>query len=287
MTIASEIARIKSNIADAYTACEAHGATMPAVRNSANLVNCVETCKWGFPYEITEQGVLQKISKPYKFRFPPSATSFGFYSNAFTTTFVNDTNLVEIDFGNLSKILKCNGCTSLVTVKANGVTASMMGGTLLGAFNGCTSLKNVELKGLVSAGSSSSVNGGLQNTFINCTSLENVIFEALTTIINQRGSSPAQPFGSTFQNCTSLKNVYFSAVTTITNYSFSSMLSGCSGVNVYFNSLQTVSGTSPFRSIFSSASNCTIHFPSNKSFDVTSVGGTNCQVLYDLPAVLG
>lgn len=37
MTIASEITRIKNNIAGAYTALSAKGATMPATQNSANL----------------------------------------------------------------------------------------------------------------------------------------------------------------------------------------------------------------------------------------------------------
>ena len=41
MSIASEINRIKSNIADAYTEAEAKDATMPATENSANLANTI------------------------------------------------------------------------------------------------------------------------------------------------------------------------------------------------------------------------------------------------------
>lgn len=41
MSVASEINRIKSNIADAYTEAEAKGATMPATENSANLADTV------------------------------------------------------------------------------------------------------------------------------------------------------------------------------------------------------------------------------------------------------
>lgn len=41
MTIASEITRIKSNIASAYTALSDKGATMPATQNSANLATTV------------------------------------------------------------------------------------------------------------------------------------------------------------------------------------------------------------------------------------------------------
>ena len=288
MSIATEIERIQGDIEDCYTACAAHGATLPVNRNSANLASCVETCEWGFPYEITEQGVLQRISKPYKFRFPPSATSFGFNGSAFTNTFVNDTNLVEIDFGNLSKILRCQGCTSLVTAKANGVTESNLGGTLLSAFNGCTSLKNVELNGLTITKVTASSNGGLQRAFLNCTSLESMNFPALTTIYNRSG--PGQPFMYAFQGCTALKTVYFPVVETVSGYCFQDMLNGCSNVNIYFNSLKSAvqvlsGGYYPFYKIFNGATNCAIHFPSNKSFNTSDVSGTNCQVLYDLPAV--
>lgn len=41
MSIASEITRIENNIALAYTQCELKDATMPAIRNSANLANCI------------------------------------------------------------------------------------------------------------------------------------------------------------------------------------------------------------------------------------------------------
>lgn len=43
MTIASEITRINTNIANAYTACNNKGATMPATQNSANLATCVSS----------------------------------------------------------------------------------------------------------------------------------------------------------------------------------------------------------------------------------------------------
>lgn len=41
MSIASEISRIKTNIAAAYDEAEAKGATMPATENSANLAQTV------------------------------------------------------------------------------------------------------------------------------------------------------------------------------------------------------------------------------------------------------
>lgn len=41
MTIASEITRINTNIANAYTAASGKGATLPATQNSANLSTCI------------------------------------------------------------------------------------------------------------------------------------------------------------------------------------------------------------------------------------------------------
>ena len=47
MTIASEIARIQGNIADAYNACAAKGATMPVTNNSASLANTIDSITAG------------------------------------------------------------------------------------------------------------------------------------------------------------------------------------------------------------------------------------------------
>lgn len=47
MTIASEITRIKNNIANTYTALSDKGATMPATQNSANLANTVASIPAG------------------------------------------------------------------------------------------------------------------------------------------------------------------------------------------------------------------------------------------------
>lgn len=47
MTIADEITRIKTNIANTYVALEAKGAALPAVQNSDNLANCAESITSG------------------------------------------------------------------------------------------------------------------------------------------------------------------------------------------------------------------------------------------------
>lgn len=52
MTIASEIQRIKNNIADAYGAAEAKGATMPVIENSNNLATTIESITAGGTSEV-------------------------------------------------------------------------------------------------------------------------------------------------------------------------------------------------------------------------------------------
>lgn len=47
MSIASQITRINNNIANAYSACSAKGATMPSTQNSANLANCISSISGG------------------------------------------------------------------------------------------------------------------------------------------------------------------------------------------------------------------------------------------------
>lgn len=47
MSIASEITRINTNIASAYTACSNKGATMPVTQNSANLASTIATISGG------------------------------------------------------------------------------------------------------------------------------------------------------------------------------------------------------------------------------------------------
>lgn len=59
MSIATEIERIKTNIANAYTACEGKGATLPTTLNSENLSNCISSITGGggatgyIPYGLT------------------------------------------------------------------------------------------------------------------------------------------------------------------------------------------------------------------------------------------
>lgn len=65
MTIASEILRLKGNISDAYTACNNKGATLPELKNSANLASCISTISTGgdlVPLDITPKIIEQNFT---------------------------------------------------------------------------------------------------------------------------------------------------------------------------------------------------------------------------------
>lgn len=61
MSVQSEINRISDNIADAYTAAEAKGATMPSAQNSANLAAAVQSISVGS--QITVDAALSTTSE--------------------------------------------------------------------------------------------------------------------------------------------------------------------------------------------------------------------------------
>lgn len=61
MSVASEINRIKANIADAYDEAEAKGATMPATENSANLADTIATISGGGGIPIDEDSLTPLV----------------------------------------------------------------------------------------------------------------------------------------------------------------------------------------------------------------------------------
>ena len=74
MTIASEIQRIKNNIADAYSACEDKGATLPANQNSDNLSSTINNLQMGESsrYGLTLDNLWGKVDSNGNLLFPES-----------------------------------------------------------------------------------------------------------------------------------------------------------------------------------------------------------------------
>lgn len=62
MTVASEITRIEGNIAAAYTAASAKGATLPATENSDNLATCIASISGGGGSSVTSDVPLTRVT---------------------------------------------------------------------------------------------------------------------------------------------------------------------------------------------------------------------------------
>lgn len=290
MTITSQITRIKNNISNAYTACQQHGATMPISRNSDNLPNCINSCEWGIPREIVN-GEL-RIPENYKLVIPDSIESIDLKK-----VYVTGTSIEELDFNNVATISNagtggiyieslCKDCTNLKKFSLGKVPTIKSADYL---FQNCSSLETVDFSSLTQLDATNYAYSPFAYCFDGCTSLREVKFDNLTeyktTTVNNRA------FYYAFNNCTSLKELHFPSLTTIsthaTTFTFMRAFYGCLNVDVYFEALETVNtGVKPFNRIFENATNCNLHFPSNLSDTLSGIttSGTNCSVLFDLPA---
>lgn len=136
MSISSEINRIKTNIANAYTQANEKGATLPEQQNSANLASTISSISGGgglniqhgiIPKAVDEDGYVKDI----EIEGIETVEQYKFY---------NDTKLQNVEF-------------------AEGVTTINDS-----VFQNCSNLKNVKLTtSLTSIG---------ENVFLNCDNIE-------------------------------------------------------------------------------------------------------------------
>ena len=224
MSVADQINRIKTNIANTYTAAQAKGATMPQAQNSDNLAACVQSITTGgggsTQFGLTAEQMLGTLDGEGNLTLPtlPSITFTGlikisstafyyrFHQRQFetgaTVSFPDLTNIAISGMG--SCFATCNSLTSadlsvLTTVGSSGMSS---------CFSSCNSLTSVDLSALTTVDSY-----GLGFCFNYCNSLTSVDLSALTTV----GSSGMQ---SCFSNCTSLANISFPSLTNVQTDSF-------------------------------------------------------------------
>ena len=273
MSVADQINRIKTSIANTYTAAQAKGATMPQTQNSDNLAACVQSITTGggggTQFGLTAEQMLGTLDSEGNLTIPtlPSITftglksipARGFYYKFYERTFATG---ATVSFPDLTKI-----------------AASSM----LKCFSSCTSLTNVDLSALTTVD-----NGGLQTCFDACTSLTSVDLSALTTVGNSGLSS-------CFGGCTSLTSVDLSALTTVGNSGMQSCFSSCRALTtISFPSLTDVQansfGTSKYVYCFY---NCTalteIHFRADAQTAIEAMtgyadkfGASNASIIFDL-----
>ena len=189
MSVADQINRIKTNIANTYTAAQAKGATMPQTQNSDNLAACVQS--------ITTGG---------------GGTQFGLTISDVLGT-VDDTGAVSRT--TISNALDFSGITSFTTYALSGKfmyssfyptqdvefpnLASIDNYGMYYTFRGCANITSVSFPALASID-----NYGMYYTFQNCKKLESISFPELTQVTS--------PFNNyTFNGCDALTEIHFRA----------------------------------------------------------------------------
>ena len=303
MSIASEISRIKNNIASAYTACGNQGATIPTSQNSANLANCISsisgsgTYPIGIPRGVDSNGVYGYPTNYFSFALPSNATSLrsGILKENFrdcqTITSVDLSSLTEITgTGTLSYF--CSNCQNLTSVDLSNVVTVNGSGVLVNAFEK-TSITSVDLSSL------QSVSGGsaMSSTFLDCPLINSIDLSSLTTLSGAGAmfpntfalsNSPTSPLPLTSVTFTSLSSIGGTAP-------MRNMFQRRDGLEIFFPALTPNSFqgqlTTYFDNLVNNAVGCTVHFPSNMQAVIGSwssvqngFDGVNTTVLWDLPA---
>ena len=221
MSVADQINRIKTNIANTYTAAQAKGATMPQTQNSDNLAACVQSITTGgggggTQFGLTAEQTLGTLDGEGNLTVPtlPSITftglksipDYGFYYKFYQRYFETGATVSFPDLTNVSSsgIHSCfNGCNRITSVDLSALT-TVGGSGLHSCFSICTSLTSVDLSALTTVGSS-----GLQRCFNGCSSLANISFPSLTSV--QTNSFGTASYNYCFANCTALTEIHFRA----------------------------------------------------------------------------
>ena len=220
MSVADQINRIKTNIANTYTAAQAKGATMPQTQNSDNLASCVQSITTGggggTQFGLTAEQMIGTVDGDGNLTYPtlPSITFTGlksipgygfnnkFYKRNFETgSVVSFPDLTTVgSYGMDSCFFTCNSLTSvdlsaLTTVGVYGMN---------GCFPSCVSLTSVDLSALTTVGSF-----GLRGCFDSCASLTTISFPSLTSV--QTDSFGTRASNYCFSDCTALTEIHFRA----------------------------------------------------------------------------
>lgn len=223
MSIASEISRISGNVADAYTAANAKGATMPVSQNSDNLATTIST----IPSGTTPTGTKNITTN--------GTHDVAGYANAdvqVPTTAPELYRVFRVDNGKLKNSIS----TPFLTLPSS--VTDVDSNLFSGAYQGTPA--NV-LYGTIDLSSLTSISGAnaFNNAFAFCPGITSVDLSGLTTITSLAGNV----FANAFQNCTGILSVNLSSLTTVKSAGLYFMLNGCSGLTTLdISSLTTISG---------------------------------------------
>lgn len=276
MTIASEIARIQGNIADAYNACAAKGATMPVTNNSASLANTINTISGGgggsggvVGNYMVVNGVAMPQDNNLVGRFDgivgveTNALNAAFSGKNNFNTVVNFSDLEYVNANGMSWCFnRCMNITGLHFPKLHTVNDFGMYYLANYAVNVSSisfpSLQNIGTYGLAFAfvgtniieanfSQITDISSNSYNAFQGAfwgTSVQYVNFSRLFNV----GSGT---FRNACKNCTNLTSANFSNVVICDHNSFLSCFSGAQGnFTVDFSNVTYITGDSAFANTF-------------------------------------
>ena len=253
MSIATAITNLQGKIANAYTAIENKGGTLPATQNAENLSATIDAIPGGAKFGITIDDVLTTettggettltlFADVTEINMPGVTKLFGVWENMFTSR----KKLTSVSFPNLKD------------------TPSFRN-----TFNNCSNLSSISFPELSSA--SNSWYAAFRNT-----NLASVSFPSLKNITNT--------FENAFNVCTNLTTASFpeltSVVTTGVFTAFASCFAGCSKLtSVSFPKLAEVNGLAAFRAFVQNTLVTSLSFPSLSSI-VSNVSTGNTSVTF-------
>lgn len=258
MTIASEIAKLTSNLADCYTACTNKGATIPQYENFDSLANCIDSISTASPAVITSLSITPSTSQ----QTITAPTGTDGYS-PITVAAVDNTIDANITAGNIKNGVTILGVTGtyggqlgiprevngsgIYTMPSSSFSFSLPSNTvdvdtaaLAYAFYGCSSLTSVDLSSLTSASGLQSFSYGFYGSGVT----GNIDLSNITTMSGN--SSFSYAFYST-----GITSVDLSSVTTVSGGNVTShMCDSCTSLtSIDLSSLTTASGTYSFDNI--------------------------------------
>ena len=216
MSIASEISRISGNVADAYTAANAKGATMPVSQNSDNLATTISTIQTGTTptgtKSITANGVYDVTDfASADVQVPTTAPAYYIEKTVDANgKLVNGSTIIDLtgvdDLGDYALLYAYSNNTSITgNVDFSSLTKITGAFGCSFAFSSCSGITSVDMSSLKTITGS----GGLNRTFQSCSNLISVNLSSLTELTNQNACNRA------FDVCTSLTTVDISSLTTI------------------------------------------------------------------------
>lgn len=301
MTIASEIARIQGNIADAYNSCAAKGATMPATNNSASLANTIDSISAGGGGDIGTLGIgtyyvnngvampqAGDVSDAFKSIVSIEANAMrNACQNMNITGIVNFANLTTVNkealnscfkgckyitgvnFGKLTFFTNMNGCfqgcSNLVSFDFNH-EAEIAFGWVNSLFNRC-----YNLSGIMDFSKQSSIWGTFDG-YSNMLAYTNISFLNMYNT----PTMAANAFSCACYNCANLTGIDFHNLQNVTgNYAFHNAFDLCANLTgATFPSLSKINYSMVFAGCFAYSGIKDIYF---NALTTTSFGSYSNQ----------